>query len=306
MGNRSTLNMEEYSLEWFCERAVTSLKRIEENVWDYSDSLLLYVPDSEGEYETIQVGDDPYVQLITRPERAYLDSIAPAIVAQLPSEFEYIDLGPGTAHKEQSVFDEAKRTGKNFVYRPVDISEHYLKLAAGHAKTQGIQIDPLKSSFEELPERLGLPKIPRFVSLGLTFSNYQPEYILRLLKRIAGIGGEIFIDAQIRDRVVMEDVLRMYREDLYPVVDPKLAFLDVDPKTDVSERSADEGVRLWYTLKHTNPKLEALGVHAGDKLLMLQSLRYSVRSLEEELAKTGSPFVVFDTNASFVGACIKA
>ncbi len=64
--------------------------------------------------KNLQREDDPYAKLITEPERAYLQSIADDIVAELPDGFEYIDLGPGTAHKEQFIFDAARKAGKTF------------------------------------------------------------------------------------------------------------------------------------------------------------------------------------------------
>jgi uncharacterized SAM-dependent methyltransferase len=106
--------------------------------------------------------------------------------------FEYIDLGPGTEHKEQFLFDELKKQGKTFAYIPVDISDHFLDVAEAHATGQSIQVRRMKASFEELPELLGAPTVPRFVSIGLTFSNYAPQDILKLLQDIAGKGWICF------------------------------------------------------------------------------------------------------------------
>ncbi len=43
---------EAYSEAWFRERAFNSLKKMGDNTWDYSDSLLLYSPGAaEDSYE---------------------------------------------------------------------------------------------------------------------------------------------------------------------------------------------------------------------------------------------------------------
>lgn len=272
-----------YSPKWFKARAFRSLKKIGDHVWDFSDSLLLYPPGTESDYESIQQGEDPYAELITKPERKYLEGIAEDVVAQLPAEFEYIDLGPGTAHKEQFIFDAAKRTGKKFIYKPVDISEYYLAQAAKYATVQHVEVSPIQSSFEELPEKFSEGTTARFVSLGLTFANYEPQQILRLLGAIAGRGGYIFIDAQIRDRVDMEKIVHAYAKDARVLADSKLKLLGLDPENDILDRQTSDGVQAWYTLKNSNNELEAKGIVVGDKLLMLQSLRHTKESLEKIL-----------------------
>lgn len=295
--------VELYSQEWFKERALASIKKIKDGYWDYSDSLLLYIPGGEEAYESIQQEDDPYAELMTKPETAYLKSIAQEMAATLPDEFEYIDLGPGTAHKEQYLFDALKESHKKFVYRPVDISAYYLKLCAAHASEQDIPVAPLRASFEELPEKLGAPALPRFVSLGATFMNYHPQEIISLLRHIAGIGGKIFVEAQARDRIDMTKMADIYKG-IIGVADPKLLLLGVDPETDVLSRESDSGIQLWCTLKNVNDVLSAKGIQPGDKLLMFQSLRYTKEMMEEEFSKAKISYTLLDTGAPFLGAML--
>lgn len=294
-----------YTPEWFRERAFGSLKKIGDHTWDYSDSLLLYTPGTESEYESIQQDEDPYSELITKPERKYLEGIAKNVVEQLPPEFEYVDLGPGTAHKEQFIFDAAKQANKKFIYRPVDISEQYLTQATNYASGQHVEVSPIQSSFEELPEKLSNVIASRLVSLGLTFTNYEPQAIMSLLTSISGKEGYIFIDVQIRDRVDMEKIVSTYAKDARALIDPKLKLLGLDPIEDISDHKTDEGVQIWETLKSSNSALEASGVVAGDKLLIFQSLRYTKESFEEVLKASGLSYTLFDTNESFIGALLK-
>src|SRR3990167_10504065 len=130
----------QYDNEWFKNRALKNLRLISPNIWDYSDSLLLYISSGVEKYESLQEDDTPYFRLVTKPEREYLQSIAKDVVDLLPPNFEYIDLGPGTEHKEQFFFDELKKQGKKFTYTPVDISDYYLKLSEKHASDQGIPV----------------------------------------------------------------------------------------------------------------------------------------------------------------------
>ena len=298
------MDNEIYNQEWFKQRALNTIKKMSEGVWDYSDSLLLYTPGGELEYETIQHGDDPYAELITKPERAYLAKIASQIVEELPDNFVFVDLGPGTNHKEQFIFDTAKAQGKSFTYVPVDISQYYLKLAAEYTSAQGIAVNPAQSAFEELPG-----KIPgsesKFVSLGLTFSNYDPKEIIPMLRDIAGPNGHVFINSQIRDRINMSQISELYAHDVRAIADSKITLLGLDPTADIVARESDDGVRVWYTLGAITPALEAKGLKPGDKLFMFQSLRYTKAALEEALRENAANYTLIDTGEAFIGAIIK-
>jgi len=295
----------EYNEAWYQNRALASLKKIDEGIWDYSDSLLLYVPGGDNEYEAAQRPDNAYAKLITEPERAYLADIAPKIAEELPGEFEFIDLGPGTAHKEQYLFDECAKLGKKFVYKPVDISKHYLKMAEEYASAQHIQVEPILSAFEDLSSRLEPSIIPRFVSLGLTYINFAPAEILNLLKDIAGSNGKIFINAQIRERADMAAITDAYSADAASgMLDAKLKVLGINPQTDVSEILCDDAVKTWVSLQIVPPELATMGVKPGDKLLTFQSLRPSLEELEEAVSQASAKYKLLDTGHGFVGAVL--
>ncbi len=294
-----------YNKEWFEKRALNSLRNIGKNLWDYSDSLLNYVFSSAEEYESIQETDTPYFKLVTKPEHEYLKSIAKNIAEILPNNFEYIDLGPGTEHKEQFLFDELKKQGREFTYIPVDINDHFLDLAENHASKQGIKTRKIKASFEELPEVLGRPTLPRVVSIGLTFVNYDPQEILKLLSNIAGKNGYLFINAQISDRVDMALLKNIYQEDTKALFDEKLKLIGLDPNSDIIERTTDDGIKLWCKILNSNKTLEKLGIFKNDKLMIFQSLRYTKEQLKSELEKTGNKYILFDTRTSFIASVIK-
>lgn len=297
------MNEEKYDHEWFKRRAIGSIKKIDQGVWDYSDSLLLYVSSGVETYESLQEIDTPYFKLVTQPEREYLQSIAKDLVQELPSYFEYIDLGPGSEHKEQFIFDEAKKQNKQFAYIPVDISDHYLELAESHTSKQDIKVKKIRASFEELSGLLGEAKVPRFVSIGLTFSNYVASDVILLLKAIAGKGGFIFINAHIRDRVDMAALQNAYQKDVVTVADEKLRLIGIDPDQDITPRLADDKIQVSGFVLNTNKTLEDIGIKNGDKMILFQSLRYTKNQLEEVLKDT--KHTSFDTGNSFIGSVIK-
>jgi len=299
------LNRDPYSQEWFKKRAFDSLHQINEHDWDFSDSLLLYTPGSEDEYVTRQETETDYSRMVTVPERRFIEAISEQLVRELPDHFEYIDLGPGSEHKEQFLFDAAKKLGKTFTYRPVDISARYLKLSAEHAQGQGIAADPIRSSFEDLPQKLGQSSVPRFISLGLTYSNYEPEQILALLKSIASEGGTAFVNAQIRDRINLKTLVGAYSGDTYKVFDSKMRLIGLDPENDISKKETDDGVRVWYTVGATNPELDQKGVRPGDRLMPVMSLRPTEDKLKKDTQAVFPNSVYFDTGESFIGTLLK-
>lgn len=294
-----------YNTEWFKKRAFNSITKISKNVWDYSDSLLLYIFSGVEKYEGLQETGSPYFNLVTKPEEEYLKSIAEEVVELLPDNFEYVDLGPGTEHKEQFFFDECKKQGKSFTYLPVDISDYYLELATKHTEKQGIPATPIKASFEELPDVLEKSSVPRFVNIGLTFSNYNPQTILNLLKSIADKDGYIFINSQMKDRVDMNELQKIYAEDAKTLADDKLDLIGLDPNTDVSPREATDEIKVWCSVLNPNEKLMEMGIKKDDKILVFQSLRYTKDELESELRKISDNYSMFDTGASFIASLIK-
>ncbi len=298
MGSR-----ERYDETWFKERAVESLKKIDEGVWDFSDSLLLYTPSGSDTYEQLQEVDTPYFRLVTKPEREYLQSIAKSVIELLPDNFDYIDLGPGTEHKEQFFFDELKKQGKTFTYIPVDISPRYLEMAQSFAEDQDIPVKTVRSSFEELSDMLSERTVPRFVSLGLTFSNYEPNEVLPMLGKIAGHNGWSFINAQIRDRIDMNALKDVYRADAVHIADDKVRLIGLDPENDISERLVDDGFKVWCTVKNSNQLLDDIGVKQGDRLLIFQSRRYTKTQLEEIMSGFDK-YQLFDTGTSFIATMI--
>ncbi len=302
---KSTQKIEAYSPEWFKKHALESIKPIRPGVWDYSDSLLLYIPGSDESYETLQAVDNPYHRIVTAPERAYLESTAELVATELPESFEYIDLGPGTEHKEQFLFDALKAQGKAFTYRPVDISKRFLELSSEHAKQQGIPVDPLNTSFEELPEKLGPITAPRFVSLGLTYSNYEPKVVLSLLKKLIGESGYALINSQLRERTDMDALVPVYREDARGMVEGKFGLLGLNVTTDVSAYRTDDAIKTWATVNKVTPALERKGVKAGDELLIFQSLRPTKESLQADVKSEFPNASFFDTGSPFVSTLLK-
>lgn len=295
------------SPEWFERRARDSLRPLGDGRFDFSDSALLYSPTGATGYESAQKADSsPYRKLITEPEIQQLRAIAPSIVSRLPSRFEFVDLGPGTARKENFFFEAAHEQNKRICYRPVDISQTFLDSATRNARARGIFTQPAHASFEDFAQESGGLEKSRFVSIGATFSNSQPEDILPLLEKMTqrvAHTGHFFINTQSRDRVNMDEVVAAYESLTDSLVAPKLRLLGLDPRLDVEASWVTPGIEIWCRLKNSTAELERRGIGAGSELLLLRSLRYSQAELHAALA--GKNYELFDCGSSFVGALIR-
>lgn len=195
--------------------------------------------------------------------------------------------------------------GKGFRYRPVDISKRYLELARQYAASQNLAVEPVHSSFEELPEKLKSHLNPRFVSLGLTYGNFNPEHILGLLKQISGEDGYVYVEAQMRDRVDMNLIREIYKGVAFDMAKGKLALVGIDINHDVSKIEVDEDIRVWATVSNPSRVLTELNIEAGDRMLLFQSLRPNKEEFETPLQNAWPNYILIDTNASFIGAVLK-
>ena len=84
----------------------------------------------------------------------------------------------------------------------------------------------------------------------------------------------------------------------------KLRLLGITEE-DVLSHEVDDGVRIWCVLRRSNSRLESMGIHVGDKLLLLQSLRYTKESLESVFGTIYSNFTLFDRGSSFIGVLLE-
>lgn len=301
MGN----SLEIGSKEWFKKRAESALKRAERpGVWDFSDSALIWSPDAEKFYKNLQEDDTQYKSIVTDVESDFLKKIAPSIIESLPRAFSFIDLGPGTEHKERFFLAEIKKQNKEMVYIPVDVNLAMLNIAVTFAKQHGFHVHPIHQTFEELPKDLmDISKSFKFASLGLTFTNYDPTRGLDILKNIIDYNGAAFITSQLRDRIDIEVTRRTYAsETVQRLLLPKLRLLGLG-EDNIEDVEVTDDIFVYHVLKNIPDNLRRVGMKEGDKVLALKSYRYT----HEELKKIIEPNFnaqYYDIGSEFLGVRI--
>lgn len=300
---------------WITERLISTIRKRVDNqgeFWDFSDTLPMYLISSlvntiNDVYKQVQADQSLYNNLVTIPEKQFLESIAKSLVEALPQEFVYIDLGPGTERKENIFFDEIKKQRKKIIYVPVDMNQEYLSQATENARQQGIEVYPIQSSFEDLPKVLKekFRGDYTFVSMfGLTFGNYFSQDILDLLFKINGNNGFAFVTSQLKKYVSFEDLRNIY-SGIFTIefMLKKLELLGVDLNSDIEEVEVTDEVKVWCKIKKVNKELAGLGIKAGDRFLIFQSIRHTEESWREILS--GLNHLDFNIGNSFIGGLIK-
>jgi hypothetical protein len=139
--------------------------------------------------------------------------------------------------------------------------------------------------------------------MGLTYTNYTPDKILSLLSTIAGQQGIIFIDAQIRDRVNIAEIIGIYQNQVYTLLEPKIQLLGLG-RSDIAEQWCDDKIQAWFSIKTPNQKLKDLGVKPGDKFFAYYFLRPTKESLETDISNYFKQYTILDTQESFVGVLL--
>ena len=295
------------SQEWFKKRAIEVIEFSKEGeYWDYSDSLITYSPQVIKEYQRAQEIYKKYGEIVTNEEHKFIKSISHDVINELPSEFIYIDLGPGTEHKEKYFFDEIKQQGKDIIYRPVDINKMMLKEAISFAESEGFIVNPIHDSFDKVYKYVQGENRYKFISLGLTFINYKIEDISSILKRIVSSNGSTFITAQIRERIDIETVKQAYAEIggfSKKLFDIKMSLVGVSPSDYIYE--VDDRIRAWCTIKNPSDLLISKGVKPGDRFLLFRSIRYSENELRELLKKEFDVKYFDKKDNSFIGCLLR-
>lgn len=134
--------------------------------------------------------DKEYSKNFHNPLRDLLSRKKELLLENLIEPICIIDMGPGYPDKTLPLFAYLKKKKLKCCYMPVDISPKFLSVATQALQPYGFPIKPQNCLFEELPSRLSHSSFSndrgcRLIILGLTFMNYRPLQIAKLLSKIA-------------------------------------------------------------------------------------------------------------------------
>jgi L-histidine N-alpha-methyltransferase len=127
----------------------------------------------------------------TRTERAILEHVADAIIAQTGAG-ELVELGSGSATKTRLLLDAMSRAGTLVRYIPVDVTESAVRESAAQLIEEypGLAVDGLIGDFERHLDRVPPARARRLVAfLGGTIGNFSPPARRRFLRTLGALLG---------------------------------------------------------------------------------------------------------------------
>jgi len=297
--------IDKFSEQWFLKEAIKNVKQLKKDVWDFSSSAMIYNPGGAEIYA--ELGRTAYSKTIHDEEFLLIKSIASQIIKGLPDSFSYIDLGPGSGEKSVLLLEACKYECKRIDYIPVDVSKFLPDKAVKTVRKAGFISKPKLATFEELPndkEFLNSLRPERFVSFGLTYINYEPSEIHKLLKKLMGPRGQSFITVQLGDRIDLEKTKKLYRipanEKIFLA---KLKLLDIN-KTDIKNFEITNEIKVFVILKKVPNILGIKGIKKGDKILVWKTFRPTLENFVSIISRDFR-YVLYDKGLEFVTAVLK-
>ena len=130
---------------------------------------------------------DNFSKSLHDPIEYLVKKYAKSIINESYKKIEFYDLGPGLPTKTIPLLLEIKRKKIPLKYIPVDISRSFLKITENVVSKYNINSQGINGLFEELPLRVKEKEddsITRIFQIGLTFNNYRPNKILKLLENL--------------------------------------------------------------------------------------------------------------------------
>lgn len=293
--------------EWFAARAKSKLVKVGDGMWDFSDSALFWTDEVVKEYENAQTSEgDAYKKHVTNAETVYLKKIVPDLVSYLPSNINYVDMGPGTENKQDYIIEEIRRVGKHVSYTPVDISKQMVVAASNHVSKEGIATFPVQSSFEDMEQFIDDKTTPRFLSLGLTFLNFKIEDIIAILKKSLNKNGVAFINTQPREKVKdLKELVGAYSgENVLKIYNSKLKLIGLEINEEMGTIRVTDEVKIHYHVNKPSEYARSLGIREGDDIFVFQSIRYPTELLKSTL-ENEFDCTYFDTKDDYLAILLK-
>jgi len=124
-----------------------------------------------------------------------LRGAAAELAALLPERCDVVSLGAGSGRKERLLLEALCARGGRPCYFPVDISAPLIERALAEAEPLGLEGCGLVAPLEALPRLAPCFRSPLLLCcLGNTFCNFEPHWLLPLLRDALGPDGRLLLD----------------------------------------------------------------------------------------------------------------
>ncbi|MFH1654898.1 MAG: L-histidine N(alpha)-methyltransferase [Pseudomonadota bacterium] len=259
-------------------------------VWNFYNPKNLYLTDSQGKLYLELMGDDRYTSRFHDPAEILIKNNSERLVDYFKDDsILIVDLGPGYPSKTFSIIDTLLARGKSVQYWAIDVNDHFCKIARDAIARRGVEESYAKKMlFENTAEAIRKAGIdyPKLIIIGLTFMNFDSEYILKLLADCASHKSDVCLSAiECIGDIDVERLMEGYKtNNARKFVFAPLSILGlVDNQVEYAVSFRNQRIETAFTLKRVPPKLKAHGVKDGDKIIAAISYRYTAAQYESLL-----------------------
>lgn len=257
----------------------------------------LYLDDFQSKAYLEMIQADKFSSLLHDPALELIDKYKNKILNSFKGKLSFYDLGPGLPTKTIPLLKHLINKKIDFDYYPVDISQNFLNIAEQKTLEIGIKSKKINTLFENLGDyTLNDKKEEKLFFIGLTFNNYRPNTILKLLKNIAGKNGTCLIITEYFKQKNIETILLPYKDQYaenFNFLPLKLIGIEKE-NLKYFTVFRNQRIEMGFTFLNTISLSNNLKLDKGTEIITAISYRYSKTSLIKHINKYFSSFEFFD------------
>lgn len=251
-------------------------------IWNFYNPKNLYLTDAQGKAYLEMMGDPRYASKFHDKTETLISEHAAEIASHFSDERVLIvDLGPGYPSKTLPIVDALIKDNKEIEYWAVDVNEYFGNIARDAIKEKGISRSYAKKMlFEDAPDYLEKNKVifQKLVIIGLTFMNFEPQYILEILKDCVSNKGDVCISAI--ECLDNNNDIGSLTEGYRSAAATKLLFSPLallgaeESNADYKVDFINNRIEMGFVLHRVPSRLRKLGVRENDYIITAISYRH--------------------------------
>jgi uncharacterized SAM-dependent methyltransferase len=264
-------------------------------IW-YDQPYNLYFEEEQAMAYLEMIETEKFSKSLHGPAEELVKENANELIRGTSKKIEFYDLGPGLPTKSIPLLKEILSQNKSLYYVPIDISKSFLKITEKEVRKYGIVSHGINCFFEELPGIIKPNKTgtTRIFQIGLTFNNYRPNAINKLLKKLTENEGFSLIITEYYKTHKEQSLLLPYK-DIYA---EKFNFLALKllgyNKKDFEYHTQfrNQRIEMGFIPKY-NLSVEGFSLTPKHKIVTAISYRYTQYSLTNNIQKHFRKFELY-------------
>jgi len=281
-----------------------------DGAWRLDDPKLSYLTDEQVNAYLGLENTPSYSGAMHDAERQLIEKHKIEIIGMWPESIALIDLGSGPAEKTVVKAAEGKRRGKRVAFHPVDVNKRMLEIAGANARREGLEVFPHNCLIEDFERVIGEARKTAgavYLNFGATHTNFPVSFLDKLGSAMKK-GDFLYVSTQLRKKGEEAALVATYSSPL--LEDFALGVL----RHAGFERGEVEWKPVFVkdTVEHSSivkrvpPRLAALGMKPGDRIVTHNSRKQTLGEFKEMLSQRFEPTVWTNGDGSFaIAVCRK-